>query len=61
MQGLQRMQAARAGGDGGERERLKAQMLVLHLRSRIQKELGMQVRNMSAREGCHGEQNMCES
>ena len=55
------MQAARAGGDGGERERLKAQMLVLHLRSRIQKELGMQVRNMSAREGCHGEQNMCES
>ena len=50
MRGLQRMQAARNGGDDGEREGLKAQMLVLHLRTRIQKELSMQVHDTSIRE-----------
>ena len=50
MRGSQCMQAARDGGDDGERERLKAQMLVLHLRTRIQKELSMQVRATPAGE-----------
>ena len=49
MPGLKCMQAARNGGDDGESERLKAQMLVLHLRTRIQKELSMQVRVTSIR------------
>ena len=37
------MQAARDGKPDSKREALKAQMAVLHLRSRIQKALGMQV------------------
>ncbi len=40
-------QAAREGASDGQREQLKAQMLVLHLRSRIHKEVSMQVRRCS--------------
>ena len=39
------LQAAREGKTDSEREALHAQMMVLHLRSRIQKELGMQVQH----------------
>ena len=39
------LQAARDGKTDSGREALRAQMMVLHLRSRIQKELGMQVRH----------------
>ena len=41
-----RLQAAREDKTDSKRGALRAQMMVLHLRSRIQKELGMQVRQI---------------
>ena len=45
MMHLTDLQATRKGKPDEGREALKAQMMVLHLRSRIQKELAMQVRH----------------